>query len=625
MTVNTTTNILKVLSRNLLGNATQREIDEFLAANLPRFEQPASRSEWSTRAQSIRRHMLRSFFRGHPDGILQEEPRVVWGRTITTGKGYRIRKLRYEGYPGLWVPALLYEPVGLGKKKIPAVLNPNGHHAGGKAMEYKQARCINLAKRGMLALNTEFIGMGELHADCVHSRIGHLDLCGVSGVGVFYLLMKRGLDVLLAHRNADPDRVAMTGLSGGGWQTAVLSALDTRIKVIVPVAGHSPAWQRVDRPKDIGDLEQLPSDQCAIADYDELTALFAPRPSLLIYNRNDDCCFQAARSRLSVYQPVVPVFEMLNVRDNLEFHENVDPGTHNYEKDNRTQMYRFLNRHFGLDGPDEEIHYEDEIRSEDELKVGLPLENATLNILATRAWRAIRERGATRSAQRPNAARKRLARILHLPEFERVRTVDTVSSARGFSGRTVRSLILKVGKWSVPVTEIVPKQPRGVALALFDKGRPGTTNFQVDHLLASDRRIYIADIYGTGEAAPDWPYHMVMASTGHRPLGLQVGQVMALVRWICRVNRRRQIDLLTKGPITSTVALIATALKPTAISKLATSSLFATLGSLIAADYRYEDMTPLFCFGLLSEFDTPELIDLCRSVPFSDETRGLLQ
>jgi hypothetical protein len=251
--------------------------------------------------------------------------------------------------------------------------------------------------------------------------------------------------------------------------------------------------------------------------------------------------------------------------------------------------------------------------------------DSTLNILAARAWRAISERGTTRSAQRPNAARKRLARILHLPEFERVKTVDTVSSTRGFSRRTVRSLVLKVGKWSVPVTEIVPKRPRGVALALFDKGRPGTTNFQVDRLLASDRRIYIADIYGTGEAAPDWPYHMVMTSTGHRPLGLQVGQVMALVRWICRVNRRRQIDLLTKGPITSTVALIATALNPEVISKLATSSLFATLGSLIAADYRYEDLTPLFCFGLLSEFDTPELIDLCRSVPFSDETRGLLR
>jgi cephalosporin-C deacetylase-like acetyl esterase len=88
-------------------------------------------------------------------------------------------------------------------------------------------------------LNTEFIGMGELRADVEHLRIGLLDLCGVSGIGVFYLMMKRGLDVLLAHKHADLQRVAMTGLSGGGWQTGLLSALDERIKVVVPVAGFT--------------------------------------------------------------------------------------------------------------------------------------------------------------------------------------------------------------------------------------------------------------------------------------------------------------------------------------------------------------------------------------------------
>ncbi len=75
----------------------------------------------------------------------------------------------------MWIPALLYEPTRQ-KGKMPVVLNPNGHHAGGKAMDYKQARCINLAKRGMIALNIEFVGMGELTRDRDHQRIAHLDL-----------------------------------------------------------------------------------------------------------------------------------------------------------------------------------------------------------------------------------------------------------------------------------------------------------------------------------------------------------------------------------------------------------------------------------------------------------------
>ena len=50
---------------------------------------------------------------------------------------------------------------------------------------------------------------------------------GTSGLAPFYLSLKRGLDVLLSLENADPARVGVAGLSGGGWQTIIISALDT--------------------------------------------------------------------------------------------------------------------------------------------------------------------------------------------------------------------------------------------------------------------------------------------------------------------------------------------------------------------------------------------------------------
>ena len=401
------------LSRRLLGQRTaSRELLGFLDERLPRLQKPPSPAAWKRRAAKARAAVLDLFLRGHPAGLLEEQPRVEQRGVIDAGPGYRIIKLRYEGYPGLWVPALLYEPTGL-RGKVPAVLNPNGHHAGGKAMDYKQARCINLAKRGMLALNTEFIGMGELRSDSDHMRISLLDFCGVAGVGVFYLLMKRGLDVLLAHRHADPERVAMTGLSGGGWQTAVLSALDERVTVPVPVAGHSPVWQRCRCAADMGDLEQCPADLCTAADYDVLTAMFAPRPTLLIYNREDDCCFQTRRTRLSVYRPARAVFESLGAGGDIELHDNVDPGTHNYESDNRGQLYRFLNRHWGLDTPDDDLPYEEELLPESELNVGLPADNATLYSLAQDHLRRIR-RGREEARPAAGATRRRLERVLHL-------------------------------------------------------------------------------------------------------------------------------------------------------------------------------------------------------------------
>ena len=110
----------------------------------------------------------------------------------------------------------------------------------GKSVAYKQVRCINQAKRGMLALNVEWLGMGQLSGPGFHhNRMNQLDLCGTSGVAPFYLSLKRGLDLLLSLPHADPSRVAVTGFSGGGWQTIFIGALDPRVTLANPVAGYS--------------------------------------------------------------------------------------------------------------------------------------------------------------------------------------------------------------------------------------------------------------------------------------------------------------------------------------------------------------------------------------------------
>ena len=198
--------------------------------------------------------------------------------------GYRIRKLRYEAVPGLMIPALLYEPADL-SGQVPVVLNVNGHDGDGKAADYKQIRCINLAKRGMLALNVEWFGMGQLKKpNYLHYRMNQLDLCGTSGVAPFYLAMKRGLDVLLSHEHADPSRVAVAGLSGGGWQTIFISSLDPRVTLANPVAGYSGLGTRIDYHSDLGDSEQMPTDMATVADYLHLTAL-APSANLVDLQR----------------------------------------------------------------------------------------------------------------------------------------------------------------------------------------------------------------------------------------------------------------------------------------------------------------------------------------------------
>ena len=182
----------------------------------------------ATRRSGSQDVLDRIVYRGKSAQWRDGEARVEWLDAIPGGDGYHIRKLRFEVLPRLWVPALLYEPKTL-EGRVPVVLNVNGHDPNGKAARYKQMRCINQAKRGMLALNVEWFGMGQLRTENFsHYRANQIGLCGTSTVAPFYLAMRRALDLLLDHPHADPQRVAVAGLSGGGWQTIFISPVDDK-------------------------------------------------------------------------------------------------------------------------------------------------------------------------------------------------------------------------------------------------------------------------------------------------------------------------------------------------------------------------------------------------------------
>lgn len=183
------------LKREIIGpKLSAVEAGDYAASRIGPIGEFKTSSEWQRHADLTRQSVLTNVvFRGEAAAWRDAETKVEWLETIAGGPGYRIKKLRYEASPGLWIPGLLYEPEGL-SAKAPVMLNVNGHDGKGKAADYKQLRCINQAKRGMLALNVEWFGMGQLAgADFGHSRMNQLDLCGTSGIAPFYLAMKRGI------------------------------------------------------------------------------------------------------------------------------------------------------------------------------------------------------------------------------------------------------------------------------------------------------------------------------------------------------------------------------------------------------------------------------------------------
>ena len=621
------------LSRTLLRGAHTRLLMEYYCDRMPAMACPEDPAEWRRRAARLRKELLAGvFLRGHRPGILKAPPRVQWRGAIETGNGYRIRKLRYEGYPGMWIPALLYEPVRL-KGKVPAVLNPNGHHTGGKAMPYKQARCINLARRGMLALSTEFIGMGELQGSQQHLNQAHIDLCGVAGVGVMYLAMKRGLDVLLAHKHADPDRVAMTGLSGGGWQTAILSALDTRVGVIVPVAGHSPVWQRATKFwPDMGDIEQTPTDLCTIADYDTLTAMFAPRPALLIHNA-DDVYFRPEFVRPSLLAPAKKTYRLLGAEDRIGLYVNQDPGDHNYERDNREQLYRFLRRAWELEFPVADLPCDEEMLSEWDLQVGLPPDNPTFLSIASTLAKTLPRVRSSRSTAR--ADRNRLKSVLRLPPVRRAYAKTVGEAKKVTGGVTVCHHILHVDRWRVPVTEFRRRKSDPPVLMLCDQGRIPIAG-EAACAMEAGRRVFVADLFGFGEQVAGGSGKQVVeghthgclmacvACAGDRPLGISTSQLLSTVSWVRTVTRSPRVELVAEGYSTSVVALCAAALRPGGIRSMRIN-VPDSLRRLMDWAVDFNEHPLLFCFGLLEQFDVEDLLTLSHPVRIEMPNRGLMR
>jgi len=609
------------------------EISEYIQQLIPSFNVP-DRTAWEHQASALRQEILdKVVFRGVPQEWIDWKAETVWEDTLTVGPGYQIRKLRYHALPNLWIPALLYEPIPT-QAKIPAILNVNGHVGPpGKSTDYEQLRCINLAKKGVLALHPEWFYFGELAGeDYKHNRMAYLDLCGISGLSTFYLAMRGGLDVLYDYASTDPNRVGMTGLSGGGWQTIILSALDERISLSVPNAGYIDLKNRIDYRSDIGDLEQNPTDLVSIADYTYLTGMLAPRPTLLLYNQKDDCCFVAERAESAVYHPIIPFFQLFGKTTDFVYYENKDPGTHNYDLDNREQFYRFIKKHYALlDSTEAEIPSEAELLTAEQLTVGLPDGNANFFTLASTYLESLPKYPApmTNDAEQEQwekSARSRLQKILRLSSLadDGITTDQLLEQESKNSVKIERYQLRTTDQLTLPLMVFYPDQSQhqNIVIVLADGGQTQMEDW-IHKEISLGNTVITVDLLFIGESVPagisPWQYAMLIATVGKRLLGIQVRQLQLLVEWACQKYQVPQISLQSQGWNSGIVALTTSGLSPGRIKKINAAEALLDLKVLINQHLDYEDYPALFCFGLLEEFNVPELMALSSQVEIQYE------
>ena len=100
--------------------------------------------------------------------------------------------------------------------------------------------------------------------------------------------------------------ISMAGISGGGWTTTIVAAIDTRIGKSFSVAGSYPLYLRSNSRRDWGDYEQTVPELYRIANYLELYTLGSVgegRSQLQVYNQLDSCCFGG--TKWETYAPSV--------------------------------------------------------------------------------------------------------------------------------------------------------------------------------------------------------------------------------------------------------------------------------------------------------------------------------
>ncbi len=339
------------------------------------FAPAGSVAEWDRRADRVRRQMQVVL------GLWPTPTRTPLNPVVYAGverEDYVVEKVFFESAPGFFVTGNLYRPKnGSQGRRLPGVLCPHGHWSDGRfhdagmeavrreivegAERFEeggrsplQSRCVQLARMGCVVFHYDMIGYADsvqIPQSLAHgfskqrpemntrenwglfSPAAEAHFQNVMGLQTWNSM--RALDFLTSLPDVDPRRIAVTGASGGGTQTFVLCALDTRPEVAFPAVMVSTAMQGGCTCENACGLRIGTGNV-------ELAALFAPKP-LGMTSANDWTREMSAKG----YPELKQLYTMLGKPNNVML-KRAEHFGHNYNYVSRAAMYSWLNRHFEL-------------------------------------------------------------------------------------------------------------------------------------------------------------------------------------------------------------------------------------------------------------------------------------
>ncbi|MBX7123780.1 MAG: prolyl oligopeptidase family serine peptidase [Opitutaceae bacterium] len=316
------------LGDRMLAEYFRQEVDRLHADAGP---DPAKLGDWTIRRAGLRAQLQEMLG-------LSPWPERTPLHAVVTGRidhaEITVEKVQFQSLPGLYVTGDLYLPKHRAGR-VPAILYACGHAGGSKtqghvpfgAKSVYQYHGAWLAQNGYVCLIIDTIENGDIQG--VHRGTKWYDMWwwnsrGYTPIGVEAWNAMRALDYLQSRPEVDPDKLGMTGRSGGGVATWYTAALDDRIKVAVPVAGITDLRNHV--------LDKCISNHCDCVymvntyrwDFSRLAMLLAPRPLLMVATDRDQIfLFDGV---LRIHASVANLYRLYGEVEN--FGLSIGPGQH---------------------------------------------------------------------------------------------------------------------------------------------------------------------------------------------------------------------------------------------------------------------------------------------------------
>lgn len=299
-----------------------------------RFEAPVYRSlaEWQARSAALRKQILSAA------GLLPMPEKTplntqIFGRI--ENKDYSIEKVYIETFPGFYLAGNLYRPLGK-TGKFPGMLAPHGHASYGRLADDSlfsvPSRGINHARQGYVVFAYDMVGYTDT-MQIPHAFGGQREeLWGFGPLGLQLWNSIRALDFLQSLPDVDAGRTIVTGESGGGTQTFLLCAVDSRPTFSAPVNMISLLMQGGSPCENAASLR-------VGANNVDIGAMMAPRPMLMVSATGD----WTRNTPKEEYPAIKAIYDLYGKGDQLETIQIDAP--HNYNQASREAVYRFMAKH----------------------------------------------------------------------------------------------------------------------------------------------------------------------------------------------------------------------------------------------------------------------------------------